>query len=155
MYWLQGDRRRVAFWRLTRIRWGLGSSLMKHYLPSFPSCLNIRNECEGHIWLSLSSPTWLFCQSWTWWNVSGISWKVHIWALLGWWTILGAVLSFLEKDFYPGNCILSGGVLTPQMAQWPQWKSSARPLLEAGSCIFAYKFHPLTKHSFHCQQSKP
>lgn len=41
-----------AFWRLTRIWWGLGSSLRKHHLLSVPSCPSIRNENDGHIWLN-------------------------------------------------------------------------------------------------------
>ena len=44
-----------AFWRLTRIWWGLGSSLRKHHLLSFPSCPSIRNENDGHIWLNFQS----------------------------------------------------------------------------------------------------
>lgn len=41
-----------AFWRLTRIWWGLASSLRKHHLLSFPSCPSIRNENDGHFWLN-------------------------------------------------------------------------------------------------------
>jgi hypothetical protein len=64
MNWLQGDRRRVfSFWRLTGIRWGLDSSLMKHCLLRFPSCPCIK-ENDGHVAVSLHT-MWLFCQSWT------------------------------------------------------------------------------------------
>lgn len=40
---------------LTRIRWGWGSSLLKHCLRSLPSCPSIRNEKDGGMWLSLFS----------------------------------------------------------------------------------------------------
>lgn len=38
-----------AFWRLTRIRWGLDSSLMKQYLLNVSACSSIRNENDEYI----------------------------------------------------------------------------------------------------------
>lgn len=51
-----------AFWRLTRIGWGLDSSLTKHCLPSFPSCPTQGMKRMG-LFDSGFSPEWLFCQS--------------------------------------------------------------------------------------------
>lgn len=56
--------------------------------PELPFMPHIRNEYDGHSWLSLFSE-WLFCQSWTWWNVNDVSQSLH--------------LSFVMVINYPGD----------------------------------------------------